>query len=44
VQREADVVDGVDGRHLPLDQEPLLDRELLDEVTDLQKRVALGHG
>ena len=43
VQGEADVIDGLDVRHRSVEEDPRLDREVLDEVLDLQDRIALGH-
>jgi hypothetical protein len=44
VEGEADVVDGLDARDLAVEEEPGLDREVLDEVLDLKERITLGHG
>src|SRR3954447_1640494 len=40
---QADVVDGVDRRHLAFDQEAGLDREALDEMADLEEWITLCH-
>ena len=44
VQGDADVVDGLDARHSPVEEDSRLDREVLDEVLDLEDRIALRHG
>ena len=44
VEGEADVIDCLDARHLAVEEDPGLDREVLDEVLHLEDRIALGHG
>ena len=43
-QGQADAVDRAHPGDLALDHHPRLDREVLDEVGDLQQRIALAHG
>jgi hypothetical protein len=43
VQGQADVVDRLDARDLAIEHDPRLDREVLDQVVDLEERIALGH-